>query len=155
MEKSSNYKIASYPFLTSPVTDTTGSLTFEHGFSLRLRDKPIFVHKLFVDFFYSLPNPAPLGTNPDAVAFSHNATNWAFTAMYHATFNLEHAPKPLDVLNLSEGTFGVRVIPLEGRIIDAWLNTGGMHFTYFVHLRNLLSVTSYNVTIVLNMIYMD
>jgi len=156
MEKSSNYKIASYPFLTSPVTDTTGSLTFEHGFSLRLRDKPIFVHKLFVDFYYSLPNLnlASLGTSPDAVAFRHSATNWAFTVQY-GIFNLEHAPKPLDVQNLSEGVFGGRVIPLEGRIVDAWLNTGGIYFTYLVHLRNLLFTTSYDVTIVLNMIYMD
>ena len=154
MDKSSNYKIASYPYLTSPLTDSTGNLSFSHGFVLRLRDKPIFIHKLFVDFYYSLPNLATLGTNPDAVAFRHNATNWAFTAWYN-TFNLEHAPKPLDVEGLSEGTFGIRVIPLEGRIIDAWLNTDGIYLTYLVHLRNLLSVTSYNVTIVLNMIYMD
>ena len=154
MEQSSNYKIASYPYLTNPLTDTKGNLTFAHNFSLRLRDKPIFIHKLFVDFYYSLPNPAPLGTNPDAVAFRHNATNWAFTALYN-TFNLEHAPKPLDVQNLSEGTFGIRVIPLEGRIIDAWLNTDGILISYIVHLRNLLSAHSYNVTIVLNMIYMD
>ena len=152
MDKSSNYKIASYPFLASPVTDPTGNLSLSHGFSLHLRDKPIFIHKLFVDFFYSLPNPTELGTNPDAVAFRHNATNWAFTAMYN-TFNLEHAPKPLAAQNLSEGTFGIRVIPLEGRIIDAWLNTGGISLEYFVHLRNLLSDTSYNITIVLEMFF--
>ena len=154
MEQSSNYKIASFPYLTSPLTDSTGNLSFSHGFYLILRDKPIFIHKLYVDFFYSLPNPAPPGTNPDAVAFRHNANNWAFTAWYN-TFNLEHAPKPLDVQNLSEGTFGVRVIPLEGRIVDAWLNTGEMYLAYHVSLINLLSVFSYDVTIVLNMIYMD
>jgi len=154
MDKSSNYKIASYPFLASPVTDLTGNLSLSRSFSLHLRDKPIFIHKLFVDFFYSLPNPPALGTNPDAVAFRHNATNWAFTARYNIS-NLEHAPKPLNVQNLSEGTFGVRVIPLEGRIIDAWLNTDRIYFEYLVHLRNLLAETSYNITIVLNMIYMD
>ena len=154
MEKSSNYKIASYPYLTSPITDSTGNLSFLHDFHLRLRDKPIFIHKLFVDFFYSLPNLATVGTNPDAVAFRHSATNWAFFALYN-TFNLEHEPKPLDAQGLSEGTFGTRVIPLEGRIVDAWLNTGVLFVSYHVHLRNLLSVTSYNVTIVLNMIYMD
>ena len=154
MDQSSNYKIASYPYLTYPLTDTTGNLSFSHSFVLRLRDKPIFIHKLFVDFYYSLPNPAALGTNPDAVAYRHNATNWAFTAWYN-TFNLIPAPKPLDVQNLSEGTFGIRVIPTDGRIIDAWLNTDGINFTYLVNLRNLLSVTSYHVTIVLNMIYMD